>query len=68
MYVSILLSPFEIPFPVRMLTGDETYDTEYRLLNPCRKAISSFVTMKIPKAMTAVVAMDLRLMVGLYSR
>lgn len=68
MYVSTLLSPFAIPFPVRMPTRDETYDTECRLLNPCRKAISRFVTMKIPKAITAVVAMDLRLMVGLYSR
>ena len=68
MYVSMLLSSFEIPFPVRRLTRDETHDTEYRLLNPCMKAISSFVTMKIPKAMTAVVAMELRLMVGLYSR
>ena len=68
MYVSMLLSPFEIPFPVRMLTRDETCDTEYGLLNPFRKAISRFVTMKMPKAMTAVVAMELRLMVGLYSR
>ena len=54
-------------FPVRTLTRDETNDIEYRLLNPCRKAISRFVTMKIPKAMNAVVAMDLRLMVSIIS-
>ena len=64
----MLLSPFAIPFPVRTLTRDEINDTEYRLLNPFRKAISGFVTMKMPKTMTAVVAMELRLMVGLYSR
>ena len=58
----MLLSPFAIPFPVRTLTRDETNDTEYRVLNPCRKDISRFVTTKIPKAMNAVVAMDLCLM------
>ena len=63
----MLLSPFAIPFPVRTLTRDEINDTEYRLLNPCRKAISRFVTMKIPNAMNAVVAMDLRLMESIIS-
>jgi hypothetical protein len=63
----MLLSPFAIPFPVRTLTRDETNDTEYKVLNPCRKDISRFVTTKIPKAMNAVVAMDLRLMESIIS-
>ena len=39
----------------------------FAVLNPCRKDISRFVTMKIPNAMNAVVAMDLRLMESIIS-
>ena len=62
-YVLTLVSPV----PVRTVTNEVTNDIDWRLLNPCRNAITRFMTIKNPKAMNAVVAMDRRLIESIIS-
>lgn len=62
-YVLTLVSPV----PVRTVINEATNDIDWRLLNPCRNVITRFMTMKNPKAMNAVVAMDRRLIESIIS-